>query len=353
MKKGLCLLAMLASTMMLWAQKDIVDLKIEVRADYQREYMDGESIEENCGFRGKYLNMAISGNINDHFSYSWRQRFNKMIGPEGSSFFDATDWAWLAYNIKDFEISAGKQVVGIGGYEYDRAPIDLYFCSEFWNNVACYQFGVSGAYSFNEGKDKLMFQFCQSPFRNHESAWNPADKNGKVRNLDMYAYNLMWYGNHGIFSSIYSVNMMEYAPGRFINYISLGNKFTFNRVSLELDFMNRATSHQTFFFKDMSIIGELSWKPIDCLNVFGKVSYDVNNTDNNDYYVMPGTDMTRLGCGVEYFPLRNGRHDIRLHANYCHTFGKNGNTESVLGDNHSMFDLGVTWKFDVLKIAKK
>ena len=339
MKKGLCLLAMLASTMMLWAQKDIVDLKIEVRADYQREYMDGESIEENCGFRGKYLNMAISGNITENFSYSWRHRFNKMIGPNGSSFFDATDWVWLAYNIKDFEISAGKQVVGIGGYEYDRAPIDLYFCSEFWNNVACYQFGVSGAYSFNEGKDKLMFQFCQSPFR----AINP----------DMYAYNLMWYGNHGIFSSIYSVNMMEYAPGRFINYISLGNKFTFNRVSLELDFMNRATSHQTFFFKDMSIIGELSWKPIDCLNFFGKVSYDVNNTDNNDYYVMPGTDMTRLGCGVEYFPLRNGRHDIRLHANYCHTFGKNGNTESVLGDNHSMFDLGVTWKFDVLKIAKK
>ncbi|MBQ2400128.1 MAG: porin, partial [Muribaculaceae bacterium] len=215
MKKGLCLLAMAASSMMLWAQNDIVDLKIEVRADYQREYNDGHSIEENCGFRGKYLNMAISGNINDHFSYSWRHRFNKMIGSNGSSFFDATDWVWLAYNINNFEVSAGKQVVGIGGYEYDRAPIDLYFCSEFWNNVACYQFGVSGAYSFNEGKDKLMFQFCQSPFR--------------TINPDMYAYNLMWYGNHGIFSSIYSVNMMEYAPGRFINYISLGNKFTIDR----------------------------------------------------------------------------------------------------------------------------
>ena len=57
---------MAASSMMLWAQNDIVDLKIEVRADYQREYNDGHSIEENCGFRGKYLNMAISGNINEH-----------------------------------------------------------------------------------------------------------------------------------------------------------------------------------------------------------------------------------------------------------------------------------------------
>jgi hypothetical protein len=205
--------------------------------------------------------------------------------------------------------------------------------------VACYQFGVSGAYSFNEGKDKLMFQFCQSPFR--------------TINPDMYAYNLMWYGNHGIFSSIYSVNMMEYAPGRFINYISLGNKFTIDRVSLELDFMNRATDHQTFLFRDMSLIGELAWKPLDCLNVFGKVSYDVNNTDNNDYYVLPGTEMTRVGAGVEYYPLQNDRHDIRLHANYCHTFGTNTNTDSQLRENHSMFDIGVTWKFDVLKIAKK
>lgn len=41
--------------------------------------------------------------------------------------------------------------------------------------------------------------------------------------------------------------MMEYLPGRFINYISLGNKFTFDKVALELDVMNRASSHQTFF----------------------------------------------------------------------------------------------------------
>lgn len=57
----------------------------------------------------------------------------------------------------------------------------------------------------------------------------------------------MWNGSHGFFDAIYSVNMMEYLPGRFINYISLGNKFTFDKVALELDVMNRASSHQTFF----------------------------------------------------------------------------------------------------------
>lgn len=318
------------------AQDDILDLKVELRADYQREAVDGNSIKDNCGFKGKYLNIAMSGNISDHFSYSLRHRLNKTSFD--SNFFDATDWAWIAYSLKGWEISAGKQVVAIGGYEYDRAPIDLYFCSEFWNNVACYQFGVSGGYALNNGKDKIMFQFCQSPFRELAG--------------DMYAYNLIWYGNHGIWSSIYSINMVEYQPRRFINYISLGNKFAVDNVSLELDLMNRATSGHSFLAKDFSIIGEIAWRPIDKLNIYGKVSHDVNKTDNNDYYVMPGTELTRIGGGVEYYPFVNNKHQIRLHANYCHTLGDNGNTGSALHDNHSYFDVGITWKFDIIKLKR-
>ena len=318
------------------AQDDILDLKVELRADYQREYINGKTIDDNSGFKGKYLNIAMSGNINDHFSYSIRHRLNKTSFD--SSFFDATDWAWIAYTLNNWEISAGKQVVAIGGYEYDRAPIDLYFCSEFWNNVACYQFGVSGGYTFNNGNDKIIAQFCQSPFRNLHG--------------DMYAYNLIWYGNHGIFSGIYSANLIEYAPGRFINYLSLGNKLSYENVSFEFDFMNRATSHQTFLFKDVTLIGELAWKPIKQLNVFGKVSYDVNNTNNNDFYVLPGTEMTRIGGGIEYFPFVNDKHEIRIHADYCYTMGTNTNSESSLHNNHSYFDVGLTWKFDIIKLKR-
>lgn len=325
---------------------DILDLKVELRADYQHEWLDGHTIDDNSGFKGKYLNIAMNGNISDHFSYSLRHRLNKTSFD--SNFFDATDWAWVAYSVKNWEISAGKQVVAIGGFEYDRAPIDLYFCSEFWNNVACYQFGVSGGYAFKNGKDKLTFQVCQSPFRNHTSAWNP-----NARNLNMFAYNLIWYGNHGPFSAIYSVNMLEYAPGRFINYISLGNKFTHDKVSLEFDFMNRATAHQTFLFDDFSLVGEIAWKPNKRFNIFGKVSYDVNNSSNNDLYILPGTKLTRVGGGIEYFPFINNKHTIRLHANFCYTFGDNGNIASTLSDKNSYLDLGFTWKFDIIKLKRK
>lgn len=65
---------------------------------------------------------------------------------------------------------------------------------------------------------------------------------------DMYAYNLMWIGAHGWFNTIYSVNMIEYQPDKFINYIALGHRLEFGKTALELDFMNRAADHQTYFF---------------------------------------------------------------------------------------------------------
>lgn len=113
----------------------------------------------------------------------------------------------------------------------------------------------------------------------------------------------MWNGSHGFFDAIYSVNMMEYLPGRFINYISLGNKFTFDKVALELDVMNRASSHQTFFLKDMSVIADLAYSPNGNWKVFGKFSYDVNKSGTDaDLYVLNGTEM------------KNGRSRSGIHA---------------------------------------
>lgn len=329
------LLALFATV--LYAQNELVNLRVEARADYQREYVDGDDIKENCGFEGKFLNIRMDGNIGKGFAYSYRQRLNKAN--KDQSFFDATDWIYLTYTKENWSVSAGKQVVGIGGYEYDRAPIDLYFCSEYWNNIPCYQFGVSGAYTTDSGSDKFLVQFCESPFNNEVN--------------DMYAYNIMWYGNHGWFNTIYSVNMIEYAPGKYVNYIVLGNKFNIDRVSLELDVMNRAASGHTFIGKDVSVMGELSWRPNNRFNVFGKVTYDVNNTETvADLCVLPGTEVTRVGAGVEYYPLKDATNDVRLHASASYTFGDNGNVAGALLDKQTFLNVGLTWKMNLLKWKK-
>ena len=244
---------------------------------------------------------------------------------------------WNAINKTTNLIAAGKQVVDIGGYEYDRAPIDLYFCSEFWNNVPCYAWGASVAYQLTAA-DKLRFQVCESPYRQL-----PA-----FSHEDLYSYNLMWYGSHGPWSTMWSVNMMERTDGHYISYIALGNELRLSdRLRLELDLMNRAADHQTYFLRDCSVIGELSYRPTAKWNIYAKASYDVNRPHTAaDQLVMAGTELTRVGGGLEFFPLGDGR--VRLHANYCYSFGTNANPAGTMLDRQSLVDVGLTWRVKVI-----
>lgn len=318
------------------AQIHLSNLRLEARADYQREYVDGSEVEDNCGFKGKFLNIRMDGKLGHGFSYSYRQRLNKPN--KDASFFDATDWINLTYSTGAWSFGGGKQVVAIGGYEYDAAPIDLYFCSEYWHHIPCYQVGVSAAYTIGGGSDKFMVQVCQSPWRANAG--------------DMYAYNLMWCASYSNFSTLCSVNMMEVYPGKYINYIALGTELKVGECKLRLDLMNRASDEHAFWGKDISVVGEAEWLPNEHLTLFAKATYDVNNTDGSlDLCVLPGTEITRVGAGVEYYPMKNGSKDVRLHANACYTFGKNGNLAGALIDKQTLVDVGLTWRIDLLGLG--
>lgn len=313
----------------------ILNLRVETRLDWQGNWLDGNTVKDNTGFAGKYLNIRLDGNITRNLSYSWRQRLNKPH--KDASFFDATDWIYLNYDLGNWSFAGGKQVVAIGGWEYDRAPIDLYGCSVFWNNIPCYEIGVSAGYRLTPS-DKLSFQFCQSPFY-------------LTTNRNMYAYNLMWNGHHGIFDAIYSANLIEYAPGKYINYLALGNKFTFNKISLELDLMNRASSHQTIFFKDMSVMAELSFRPTEKWNIFGKATYDVNKSGTDaDATVMDGTELKMIGAGIEFYPFTNARHILRFHATGYYSWGHNANSSNIMQDKSFTASVGVTWYMNLLSL---
>ena len=319
---------------MAMAQGDAkVNLRLEARGDLQYENIEGHTIDSNTGFRGKQFNLRLNGNINDSWSYAYRQRMGKPNGD--ASYFDAVDHINLTYTTGAWSFTGGKQTVAVGGYEYDRAPIDFYFGSEYWYNMACYQWGVNAKYNFgNESNDALMLQVVQSSFR----SVNPS----------MLSYNLLWTGSYGWLDILHSVNMLEYQPGKFVNFIALGHQFNMGDFKLQLDWMNRADVEH-FGFDDFSLMADLSWGASEKLNVFAKATYDVNKDNVADLCVLPGTEVTRVGAGVEYFPIKDSQ-DVRFHAGYCYSWGTNTNlTEGTLWDNHSFVSVGVTWKMSVLK----
>ena len=316
------------------------NLHLNTRADFTMDYnLGNETVEPSFahGFAGKYLVVALDGNIFNNFSYHLRQRLNTPNIGFANTFFQGTDWAYLNWNFTDnLFLSAGKQVVAIGGWEYDSNPIDIYYGTEFWNTVCCYAVGASINYKDNSGKNHFLFQMCNSPFISAAME-------------SIYAYNLMWYGNFGAFKTTYSVNMIEYQPGKFINYIALGNKLQFNGVEMYLDVINRASFEQEKFFgQDLTAIYGIGVDIGKKWIVFAKAGYDFNqaqlpSTEAYDQYVVPGKKVDFESIGFEYYPMAS--RDLRLHLCGSHT--------SVDGASKFQANVGLTWKIDLLHAMRK
>ena len=353
--KFVCLAVALLSFGTLKAQdgaledNEIFKLGIEARFDYLNQAVAGNVDAASSGFKVRYFNLRMDGQITSQFSYSWRQRFSRVNSL--SDFAENTDWLTLTYKpTKNWAISAGKQVVLIGGWEYDRAPIDLYFCSEYWNNVACYQLGASVSYTTNDTEDTISFQVCQSPYQ--KSAANLVDnENGEVVKNNLLAYNLYWATHEDWYTGLHSVNLVEYQRGKYDFYLVLGNQLKFGDATIQIDVMDRATSFDSL--DNFSIMGEFSYLIAKRVNVFAKVSYDkTSDSYAPGLYFTPDTDITRVGGGVEYYPLGGkGNRDVRLHAAYSYNFGNN--PYGVLADKGSYLTVGLTWRIDVFSAAKK
>ena len=312
-------------------------IKLGTRLDYGREYVDGDAVRENNGFRGKYLFLEVNGNLGNKFSYSYRQRINEIH--KNKDFFDGTDFLNVTYKINSkWDITAGKMALYIGSWEYDRNPQYVYNFSEWLNSLSCFKFGVSVGYNVTQ-KSRLTAQVAESPFNQRN---------------DLYSYNLGWSGNYGWLQTMYSANVMEYRPGKFIYYLALGNRFNLGKCVLELDYINRATERHAFFFKDCSIVGELAYAPAKHWNLILKGAYSVNNTnDPSDLLLTPGTELTQLTGGAEFFPLKDGDRNLRFYAVGGYNWGTNTNPNAVVKDDQLLLNVGVQFYMDLVSLAKK
>ena len=316
----------------------LLKLNFSARIDWQLNRPYNHTDDANSGFEGKYLMLRADGEIIPGLSYSWRQRLNKMHADR--NFFDATDWLYVNYETGRWSFEAGKEIVAIGGWEYDRAPMDLFGTSVFWNNIPCYQLGVTTGYAVAP-TDRLYVQATQSPF------FTPDDRN-------IYGYSLRWNGEHSFYKSIWSANLFEYTRGHYISYLSLGNRFEFGKWAIEADVMNRASSGQAYLFKDCSVIGDVAFAPASRWRIHVKMTYDVNHSGTDaDSMVLDGTQLTMAGGGVEFFPLVKDKTDLRLHATAYYSWGKNTNEADVMQKNTLLANIGLTWNMNFLNVKRK
>ena len=295
-----------------------------------------------AGIGGDGLYLNIDGKISKHFSYSLCQKFFAAIG-EDQSVFENTDWLTLSYNVGGFTLSAGKDVLMLGSFEYDAYDIDSYFDmnSMFYNSFEGRHWGLTGSWTNKNETSTFLFQVSNSPF----------SESPKISNL--YAYGLGWQGAWDWYESYWTVNLWEDTPGTFVKNIALGNAFYVGNLSLTADLMMRGATLRNItddisvtvmpayeFGDSFRLFGKFGWERLS-MNCFGdeplgEVAFDESGAVMPDFLIS-GDDYLFYGAGLEYFPLKENK-SIRLHA----VWSSNNYTK-----RHAI-NVGLTWKFDVV-----
>ena len=300
----------------------IPDIALESRFGFNQNFTG-----KTGRFGGDGLFLDVNGKINSHFSYSLHHRIANIEGTDGLG-FDNTDWLFLTYETDKFSITAGKDAIFVGNFEYDAADIDSYWHlnSLFWNTIAAWQWGVSAAW-YPEDDHSLSFQVSNSPF----SSW-------AIGNL--FAYALAWRGSWDFYESYWSANLWQYDTKAYVGSINLGNRFYLGDFSVDLEYMTRGLSGKGLFTDDITlhVVPSYEW---EWGRAFAKLGWERINEDTMGYD-FTGSNLF-YGAGLELFPIKNYK-DLRIHA----VWGANNNYSG-----EHILQIGLKWNLELTEAGKR
>lgn len=333
-------------------------LRLEARADLQMtDYLNTTS-RTDYGFVGKYFNIHAGGQIGEKFSYYFRHRIIANGGT--SNLFENTDFLHLTYKMNDnWSFRAGKDALAVGGFEYDAAPIDVFYNGIYWDNFYCFQFMSRAIYKTNDGNHSFMAEIGGSPYLNWLGMGDNAWKEG------LMSYNLFWSGNFDHFKTLYSVNFFEYSRGNFMNYIALGNKLEYDNWGIYLDLMHHSFASDDWG-RNFGIVSRFDYTLSDSWKFFLKGSYEANRS--NYAFNMPGTwdclvlehhAYCLMGGGFEFRPSSSKA--VRVHGLVAYReetdytpVAPNLTVENPnpIMSSSLIVNVGLSWNMDFTKLKK-
>lgn len=296
-KTILPLLILLAAALTAHAQVEYVFMETRV---------SGNLYGNKTSLSGDYLNLHVKGKIIPTLTYQLRQRFTKPFHDPKNP-LNATDILTLTWDFAPkWSVNAGKLPIFIGGFEWDDAPIDLYYWSDFADKIA-QVYALGGTLMFSPTKQQMLqFQFSSSLLHyGHPNVYNAS---------------LGWMGQVAPWwKTIWGINWMDDPHHHHMGYLSLGNRFEAGPAALELDLMYRRSFIQKSAGFDGSVVARLEYRINSQWVLSAKGGWDFNDASNvdadgiaYDLTVAPGSRYLFGGGGLEYFPL--GNRNIRLHA---------------------------------------
>lgn len=287
--------------------QEIPEISLDMRGGFNYG-----NISRSGQFMGDGLYLDINGNISPNFSYSLNQRLASTYYEDNSG-FNGTNWLTLTYETDSFALTAGKDAIFVGSFEYDAYDLDSYYDmnSSFYNEFDCWQWGVSAAWYPADGQE-VLFQVANSPFAYGDP--------------NLFAIAAGWRGAWDWYESYWTANLWQYSNDTAVKAINLGNRFTFGDFAMDLDLMGRFGEAEGP--TGITVAFSPSYSISDWGRVFAK---GVAETEN-----------VIFGAGFEYFPLKENK-DIRMHAAWAYNEYMYGNT----------LNIGLTWKMNLTKMLRR
>ena len=207
------------------------------------------------------------------------------------------DWAYLTYSTGNFAFTLGKDMITLGGFEFDDYDFEVHpsLSSSLWNNFAGYQWGAKAAFTTPSEGDTFSFQFTTSPYGERPFA------------SKLFNYSLEWRGEHGPLETIWSATAMGVDKGEFQPVFSLGQRLSFDKWAFTLDAFSIVGDELEILRKGITLLPSVTFSPSEKISILAKGGYE-------NYASEMVEDLTFKhwwgGLAFHWFPIEN----LRVHA---------------------------------------
>lgn len=328
---------------LIWDDK-MLNIMIDTRIDLQTEFQSDEL--ESVGFRGQTFRVWFVGEIIPGIRYRVRHRFNKPQAPLiRDNYSSATDQAWLAFDIKNWTITVGKQSVQLGTFEYDYNGADIFQSTMVNGDFDIYKTGVNVAYKFAGQTLNLQVVNSDAPQFASDEYKNKA-----------FATNILWEGNlfDKVLRTRWGYGAFQHSKRKFYHWLTLGTQLNIQHFTAELDYF---TGNRNIDYGSIVNNDELGLRYVHDRSASLNLKYNlgkwipfIKGTWNQRHdkmldenaYISKG-----LQTAVEFYPFTNSLiKDLRFHVAYAYANIDFQNEFNHLRnkDTHTLL-VGTRWLF--------
>lgn len=192
--------------------------------------------DSGASFVGRQLRFEMLGNITKHWGYRFRYRLNRPGVQQSDNFSNNIDFMMIRYKFNDrFELTAGKEGVALGGYQYDDNPIQVLEFCDWLTGIDGFHLGMQGSCKITQ--DHTMYLSLHNANNDRTNDYYFEDPTIKSSHFPLGA-TACWSGSFfgGKLQTLWSYTLLSEVQNNLGHLVMTGTKLNMKKWQLILDY---------------------------------------------------------------------------------------------------------------------